>query len=123
MSDARSSAGSGGSDLLSGRSGRVAIGAVVAYVALVAYATATGDPTADLAADAFFGLGAVAFGVAFAVTEGPTPLASAAGASIAGAGVATLGGVLTGEVSFDVLSNLLLFVGVGLYFVSRYRSR
>jgi len=110
------------SDLLSGTSGRLVIGAVAAYVVVVAYTAVTQDPLGDLVADVFFGIAAIAFGVALVWAEGLTPIVSTAAASLVGSGVASLGSALTEVPLFDLLSNVLLLVGLGLYLYHRSRS-
>lgn len=109
-------------DLLSGTTGRLVIGAIAAYVLLVAYTAVTRDPLGTLVADVFFGIAAIAFGVALVWAEGLTPIVSSASASLVGAGVASLGGALTDVPLFDLLSNVLLLVGLGLYLYHRSRS-
>jgi len=95
---------------------------VVAYVALVAAELVTGDPTAGLAAELLFGAATVGVGAWFAVSRPLTPLVSTAAASLVGAGLAALGGVVTGQAVFGALSNVLLLVGVVAYFLHRRRG-
>lgn len=96
---------------------------VVAYVALVAAELVTGDRTARLAAELLFGVATVGVGAWFAVSRPLTPLVSTAAASLVGAGLAALGGLVTGQAVLGALSNVLLLVGVVAYFLHRRRER
>jgi hypothetical protein len=99
---------------------RLAFAAVVAYVALVGYEVVTGDPTAGLAAELLFGVALVAFGGRLAVGGDLTPLSSAAAASLVGAGLAALGGLVTGQSTFRLVSDTLLIVGLVALLADRY---
>jgi hypothetical protein len=94
---------------------------VVAYVALIAAELVTGDATAGLAAELLFGVVTIGVGGWIATSEPLTPLTSTAAASLVGAGLAALGGVVTGRALFGGLSNVFLLVGVVAYLLHRRR--
>lgn len=97
--------------------------ALVAYVALLAYAVLTGDPTATLAADVLFGLAMLAVGGYLLWALETTPLSSATAALLVSAGIAALGAVVTGDPTLGTTSDLLFLAGVVCYVLLRRRGQ
>jgi hypothetical protein len=91
------------------------IGALVAYGALVGYAAWTGNPLASTLASIVFAVIAAAVGVWILRRWGTGPLPLASGGSLIGAGLAELATLVTQSTSLATLSNLLLFLGLGIY--------
>jgi hypothetical protein len=98
------------------------LGGLLAYVLLLAYAVLTGDPTATLVADIVFGVATLSAGLYLLWALETTPLSSTTAALLVGAGLAALGGIVTGRVELSSLSDLLFLAGVALYLLLRRRS-
>ncbi|WP_254767270.1 hypothetical protein [Salinilacihabitans rarus] len=95
---------------------RAVLVTIVAYFALVIYATATGDPVANLTADALFGVVAIGIGgmLFLRAADRTSPLA-AAGFSLITGGIAQFAWVVSREPAFELLSTIAVLFGIGLY--------
>lgn len=94
---------------------------LAAYVALVLYAGATGDPLAQVAVDVAFAVAAVAFGLYLASAAGGETLHMLAAGAFVGAGLAQAG-ALFGVGGAEPLSNLFLLLALVLFVVVRVRG-
>ncbi|MFC4360098.1 hypothetical protein ACFO0N_19285 [Halobium salinum] len=93
---------------------------LAAYVALVLYAGATGDPLAGLAVDIAFSVATVVFGLYLSTTAAGDSLRALAAGAFVGTGV-TQAIALFGVAFAAQLSDLFLVAALVLFVVIRFR--
>ncbi|WP_254522815.1 hypothetical protein [Natrinema caseinilyticum] len=99
-----------------GSRSRVIVGLIIAYFVVVAYATSTNDPLAATVGALGFGVIAIAVGATVYERGGRiSSVRTVAAGSLVGGGLLQLGAVVTGAAVLDLLSSLLVFLGVGAY--------
>lgn len=96
---------------------------LVAYVLLVAYTIATGNPLASLVVDAVFSAVMVVIGYLIFSNSGGRTLPVTTGVAFVGSGVAQAVELVTKSEAAGTTSNVLLVSGLGLYLYSRIRQR
>lgn len=111
-----------GSPELGSRS-RVIVGLIVAYFVVMAYATSTNNPLAATVGALGFGVIAIAVGATlYERGRRPRSALTVAAGCLVGGGLLQLAAVLTGAATLDLLSSLLVFLGVGSYGYAIWRG-